>query len=478
MKEKAVQGFFWSFYENVGIKLFSTATYFLLAGLLAPSDFGLVAILNSFLFFAGLFTGKGSVTAIIQHADLKPENLSSSFWGNMGLGILLYAAMYIAAPHIALFYKEPSLTLLLRVGSLNFISDSLGAVHQGLIEKQLRIKLVAQARIISTLISATVGITMAYLDYRVWSLVIQHCLYVFIPVVIFWLRGNWLPSFFFQWKYWKDILVFNFKFTFNNLNYFLNNYGADLMVGFFLGKNVLGYFSFSYKVYSTIHFIVLDTIGRVAYPVFSRYNQERGELLRWFFNITRYISYVALPVFAFAIILTPVVINTFARQWSNSIPVIQLLCASGIILIPQYLFNVFLLSLNRHLTIFWYNTINTASSLLLVYLCIPYGLVGIAAALVLKSILVLCVFLVMFKQKFAVDTINYLKTFFKPMLATACSVGVALSALLLEAQLGRLVYALLVVSGGVSYVLMVFLIDQEVTKQVKSVFLGKIPKSS
>ncbi len=478
LKEKTAHGFLWSFIENMGIKVFSASTYFLLATLLKPGDFGLVALANSMISFTSLFAGMGLVAAIIQHPDLKETHLNSSFWGNIVVGILLFLLIYLSAPFIASIYKEPELVNILRVSAIVFIIASMGSVHQGLLEKELKINIVAKARIISILISGAVGIIMAYMNYRVWCLVVQQLLYISIQNIIFWSRSDWSPAFYFRWQYYKSLMVFSYKSTVANVIYNINNYSADLIIGLFLGKNVLGYFSFANKVYATISMTVLDTTGRVAYPLFSKYTKNVKELTNIFLKTSRLCSYLSFPIFGLAIVVIPIVINLYAGKWNNTIMVIQLLCASAFLRIPQFFFNFYLISLRKQRLDIIQTSINTAIGVVLIFTFTKYGLNAVASSVIIKNFIYLCFFLVLLQKRFEINMLSYIQMFFKPFLSTLVSAGVALLIFTLKASLGEAAYILGVLVGGGVYFMLVHYFAPDVTKQLKSFITSIAYKSS
>ncbi|MEM6845365.1 MAG: oligosaccharide flippase family protein, partial [Bacteroidota bacterium] len=145
LKQKSINGMFWSFTETIGVKIFSVSVFLMLAKLLGPEPFGLVALTSSIVFLSGTLTNQGFVEALIQRKETHQEELSSAFWGIIGVGIFFFLCMQLLAPYMAKTYDEPQITEILRVHSISLVIGSIGLVHIAKLEKHFIFKAVAIA---------------------------------------------------------------------------------------------------------------------------------------------------------------------------------------------------------------------------------------------------------------------------------------------------------------------------------------------
>ncbi len=167
LKEQAIKGTVWTIIQQWANKFVSLITFTLLARLLEPESFGLIALSGTFLAFIQLFLDQGFTTAIVQRKDLEREHLDTAFWTNIGIAIFMTAITLISAEVVAVFFREPNLAPVIRWLSLSFLISSFNGVQNAIFTKKLDFKLLAIFSLISTFVSALVGITMAFMGFGV-----------------------------------------------------------------------------------------------------------------------------------------------------------------------------------------------------------------------------------------------------------------------------------------------------------------------
>ena len=203
--------FIWKFAERSGSQVISFVVTIILARLLMPSDYGTVALVMVFLTILQVFADSGFGVALIQKKNADDIDFSSVFYVNIAVGTLLYVIMWLAAPTIASFYGMPDLVALVRVMSLVLLINSLRNVQQAYVSKHMIFKRFFYATLGGSIVSAAVGISMAYLGFGVWALVAQQLANSAIGTAILWFTVNWRPKLVCSLDRLKGLFSFGWK---------------------------------------------------------------------------------------------------------------------------------------------------------------------------------------------------------------------------------------------------------------------------
>ena len=193
LRNKAKKGFVWNTVERLvtnGIQFILTI---ILARLLSPDDYGIIAMPAIFLAIAQVLIDSGFANALIRKPDLNERDLSTAFYFNVVVGVVAYFILFFASPLIADFFNTPILSNLLKVTALVIFLNSLGIVQQAVMTKRMDFKTQAIISAISTFTSGVIGVWMAYSGYGVWALVFQQVSAALIRVILLWVYGKWHP---------------------------------------------------------------------------------------------------------------------------------------------------------------------------------------------------------------------------------------------------------------------------------------------
>ncbi len=200
LKSATISNIKWSFVESISLKAISFVLGIILARLLMPEDFGLLAVVNVFYLLVTLFIDGGLKEALVQKKDATEVHYSSVFWLNLGMGIALYLLLFTIAPFIEQFYNYENLAYYIRLQSLTLIIESFGLVQIAKATKELNLKKITKARIPASLISFGVGIFMAYNGYGILSLIVQQLVNTFLYVVFLVVSIRYKPQLLFDRK--------------------------------------------------------------------------------------------------------------------------------------------------------------------------------------------------------------------------------------------------------------------------------------
>lgn len=214
LKQKTTKGVLWSSIERFSNQGVQFIFGIILARILSPKEYGIVAMVTVFFAVSQTFIEGGFGAALIRKKDRTDNDMSTCFWFNVGVGIFFYILLFLTAPFIAQFYKQPILEPIIKVSGFEVIFYSFCIVQQTRFIIKVDFKRQARITIFATLISGLTGIILAYLGYGVWSLVIQGILCAFLQMILLWVMSKWIPnrrfsidSFKYLWGFGSKMLI-------------------------------------------------------------------------------------------------------------------------------------------------------------------------------------------------------------------------------------------------------------------------------
>jgi len=332
LTSRTVQGVRWTGTSRITGLLLQLGITALLARLLTPNDFGLLAMVVVFTNLVMVFHDFGLTAALIQRKGLTEAHLFSSFWMNVLTGLLLAFLLVVLAPAIAYFYGEDRLTPIIMVLASTFFISSFGIVQTALFMTELNFKPLAIIEISAVAISGTAAVVFAFSGFGVWSLVWQRIISSLVMVIFLWNFSRWRPRIFFKWQRVKELLGFGLNFTgFNFVNYFARNLD-NLLIGKFLGAGPLGFYNLAYWLLLFPLGNISSVIGRVMFPSLSAIQNDKSKVRYAYVKSTRYIATVTFPLMVGVLVLTPQFIRViFGLQWERSIFLVQILALVGLV---------------------------------------------------------------------------------------------------------------------------------------------------
>ena len=206
-----VSSFVWSFLEQGGSKAIAMVVQIILARILSPHDFGVLAILLVVTQIADSVAQSGLGMALIQKTDVSPESYSTAWWLSLGFSIALYIIMVLISPYVAVFYAMPGLEDYLRVLGLVIIFNSMNSIQRSYLQRSMNFKSIFKASTVAALLSGLVGIVMAYLGFGVWALVAQSLLQGLFVCVVMWAQLPWHPKTVFEAREAKLLFAYGWK---------------------------------------------------------------------------------------------------------------------------------------------------------------------------------------------------------------------------------------------------------------------------
>ncbi|MCG2659187.1 MAG: MOP flippase family protein [Kiritimatiellae bacterium] len=331
-RDKTIKGIGWSVVSQIGQQAISFIIIIILARLLSPREFGLLAMITVITSFASIFVEMGFSAALVQKHDIRQAHLSSVFWLNLVVGLGFTLAFVAVAPIISRFYSEPLLIPLTMFIAANFLLGSLTIVQKTMMTKALDFRRLAIVDIVAVAFSGGFAIVLAYAGFGVWSLAVQTVFLSAITTVMLWKLGKWRPSFVFDWTAIKDLLGFSSNlFGSTLLNYWVRNLDY-LLIGRFIGTQSLGIYKNAYSIMLFPLNNISRVISRVMFPSLSLIQHDKAKVRSVYLLATRAIALVTFPLMTgLFVVVESFVLTLFGSQWSGMIPILRVFCLTGLL---------------------------------------------------------------------------------------------------------------------------------------------------
>lgn len=368
-----------------GIQLAASVT---LARLIAPADYGLAALATALTAFLGLFTDLGLSVATVQRADLTARQLSTMFWLNAAIGLLLSMLVYSMAPAAAYFFGAPALTQAIHAMAPLFLLGSLRVQHSAMLARKLSFGRIASAEIGATLIGASCGIWAALHGWGVYALIAQSLAGTLAETIAIWALGWWLPGAPGPLAEIRPLLHMGGNLTaFNFVNYIART-ADNLLLGKFCGVLDLGLYSRAYGLMMMPNTMLTAPLQRVMVPALSQLQHDRERFERAYFRAMRMLAAVVFPMgLGMAVLAEEIVHLMLGPQWAEAAPLLRVLAA--ITVIQPLLSSTGWVYLARGRTdkLFHWALLNTPMVLTGYLAGLPWGAGGIAISYALVSAL-------------------------------------------------------------------------------------------
>ena len=329
LKSKITKGVFWQGLERVGSYGINFVVSIVLARRLAPEEFGTVAIMLVFITLSQVFIDSGFSTALIQKKDMEEADCCSVFYINIVMSFVLYGIIYVASPYIAEFYETEDLTRYLHVFSLVIIIRSFSLVQNALLRKRMLFHLSFRISWVALILSGIVGISMAYSDCGVWSLIAQQLTNAFVTVIMQWYWVKWRPQWLFDWKKTKELFSFGWKMFCSSFLDTLYNDIYSIVIGKISNLEMLSYYDRGKQYPKYGMDIINATIGTVMLPAFSELQDDRPKMKALAQRGLKNIMFAVTPALAFLFVFADSsTILLLTEKWLPSVIFMRLCCVT------------------------------------------------------------------------------------------------------------------------------------------------------
>lgn len=326
-KNSVFSNMVWRFAERCGAQLITFVVSIVLARLLAPEDYGKIALITVFTTILQVFVDSGLGTALIQKKDSDDLDFSSVFYFNFIVCLVLYAGMFFVAPFIAKFYEDISLTPIVRVISLTIIISGVKGIQQSYVSKNMLFKKFFYSTLGGTIFSAILGIYLAYAGAGVWAIVAQQLSNTTIDTFILWITVKWRPKKLFSWKRLKKLLSFGWKMLVSALLDTIYTNIRSLVIGKMYSSADLAFYNQGDKLPSVIVNNINTSIDSVLLPTLAKEQDDRERVKNMTRRAIKISTYIMAPLMmGLAFCATSVVDLVLTEKWLPCVPFLQIFC--------------------------------------------------------------------------------------------------------------------------------------------------------
>ena len=319
--------FLWRFAERCGAQVVSFIVSIVLARLLAPEVYGTIALVMVFTAVLEVFIDSGFGSALIQKKDADDLDFSSVFYFNLVMCVLLYGVMFALAPTIASFYSNLSLIPIIRVLSLTLILSGIKNVQQAYVSRQMIFKKFFFATLGGTIISAALGIAMAYMGFGIWALVAQRLCNTTIDTVILWITVKWRPIAAFSWQRLKGLLSFGWKLLASGLIETIYNNLRSLVIGKIYTAEDLAFYNQGDKFPNLIISNINSSIDSVLLPTMSSVQDDCEAVRGMTRRAIKTSTYIMAPLMMGLVFCGSTVVSlVLTEKWLPCVPYMQIFC--------------------------------------------------------------------------------------------------------------------------------------------------------
>lgn len=325
LTQQTFSGFIWKFAERISAQLVSMVVSIVLARLLMPKDYGVVSLTTIFITICNVFVTSGFGTALVQKKDADEVDFSSVFYAGIVLSILLYIILFFCAPLVAKFYKNDLLTAVLRVMGLRLPIAAINSVQQAYVSRRMAFRKFFWATFFGTIVSAVVGIWMAYAGYGVWALVAQYLTNVCIDTIVLAIVDRWYPRLKFSLKRLKRLLSYGWKLLVSGLLDTGYNELRGLVIGKKYSASDLAFYSKGQSFPSIISVNVDNALQSALFSAMTKRQDNIAKLKDMMRKSIRVGSYVILPCMVGMAVIGEVLIKVLLTdKWLPAAPYISI----------------------------------------------------------------------------------------------------------------------------------------------------------
>lgn len=329
----AVSGIKWQGLAGIAIRIMRSLVFLLLARLIVPEAFGLVALATVFTAVLRALTGGGFSLAIVQQPNLTRAHLDTAFAVSVSIGALLSALLAVGAGLISGWMNSPSLEPVLLGLSAMPLLAGVSAVPEGLLSREMKFRQLSIRHLVAAAASTGVALVLALLGAGVWALVAQTLVEAVISCVALWIsvRRTYLPGRTVSRRAYRELSHYGYKVLGGELTQMVSTRADDFLVGAVLGTRALGVYSVGYRLLTILQETMQGVSSGVAFPLYAKLQSDPERLARGFRRAAQLNYSIAAPVFVYtAAAASPIVSLTLGDRWLEAAPVMTALAISGV----------------------------------------------------------------------------------------------------------------------------------------------------
>jgi PST family polysaccharide transporter len=402
-----------------------TASTVVLARLLSPKDYGLVAMVTAVTGFMMIFKDLGLSTATVQKAQTNHQQISTLFWINVAISTIAMLVTAALAPALAWFYNEPRLTWIGLALSTSFLFVGLSVQHQALLRRQMRFTAIVTRDIASMLIGVVLAIVLAWRGAVYWSLVAMQVGTAISGTIMLWLVCKWRPGLPVRRSGVRSMLHFGLNITgFQIVNYFARN--ADkVLLGRFYGSYVTGLYSRAYSLFMLPISQIRAPLIAVAIPALSHLQNEATRYARYYYKLSSFIAFVTMPLAGFLFVCSESIIRLLlGEKWMDANIIFKILAVAAFIQAVENTRGLTLISLGLSKKYLKVGIFTSAFFVLAFAVGVRWGARGVALSYVISEYLIMIPSLWYSFRKTPVSVLGFFKVILRPAVTSLASTAI------------------------------------------------------
>ena len=392
LKQRTITGLKWGTYERLTSYGITFVVSLIIARILSPADYGIVAMIAIFMGISHVLVEGGFGSALIKKLDRTETDFATVFYYNIAVSLLFYGLLFAIAPMIARFYEMPILVNITRVVGLGIVIGAFGAIHKTKLNIAIDFKTQTKVSMIALFVSGALGITMAYTGFGVWALVFQGLTSVLISTVLLWLFLRWRPLPVFSASSFRELFGFGSKIMLAGLlNTIYDNIYA-MVIGKKFSASDLGFYARADSFAKLPSLNISMVIQKVTFPVLSEIQDDIPRLTSSYRQLLKMTAFIVFPVMVFLAALgKPLIEFLLTEKWLPAVPLMQIL-SFGLMFFPIHAINLNLLQVIGRSDLFLrLEIIKKAMITTVLFITTGFGIIYICLGIVLSSLIALII---------------------------------------------------------------------------------------
>ncbi len=325
-KKTVISSLAYKFIERLSVKGLGLVISIVLARMLAPENFGQIAIMNVFINLSQVIVEGGFTTALVQRKDVTERDYSTVFFINLGLAAVCYAVLQISAPLISTYYEQ-DITKPLQAYAVTVFINAFNALQLARMQKRMEFRKIMVCSLIATTVSGAAGIAAAYSGFGLWALIVYNVVNGVIVCVAAAFAEKWHPKFEFSLHRAKLLFGYGWKMFVSAILCSLYGDIRSLVIGKKFSNNDLAYYNRGQQFPQVISHTLDSAIQSVMFPTMAAVQDEKDKLAKMLHRAENMGAYVIIPVmFGMAAVSEPVVQLLLTEKWIPCVPYMQWLC--------------------------------------------------------------------------------------------------------------------------------------------------------
>jgi len=331
IKQDSIRSFAWKLLERFGNQSVLLVVQIVMARILLPADFGMLAIMIVFIGILNCFVQSGLNTALIQAKEVTEKEYSTVFIVSFLIAIILFGVLFFASPYIAYFYDMPQIVWPLRILGLSLLVNAYYSVQTAKVTRDFELKKLFSSTIVAVLLSGTAGILLAIFNWGIWALVAQQVLLQLCSCLCLHFQIDWKPSLLFDSKRAKELFSYGWKLLASGLLDQAYQGMYDLIIGKTYSATNLGYFSQGKRFPQTIVGLFDGSLQSIALSTLSRLQDDKNQLRNTTRIVMKVSMFVIAPTVIYLAVFAPNIISLLLTdKWIAAAPFMQIMCAAYI----------------------------------------------------------------------------------------------------------------------------------------------------